>query len=165
MSGQREQDPDIQAFRGWEKNCHELGTGREGGTFKEAVPYFPIRAIRQHMIRDKGAKNLLKTLYRNTPDEAPTVDSVLTRYIKVFAILVSVGYGDWIHLFEQQGLEDSKLPFTSEPQHFPGSENDILWNLFSSSQWKFSPCVLHAGGLDRKLSVRDILPLRFKRPL
>ena len=160
MAGQRNQDSVIQAFHAWERSDRTLRRGVEGPEINSLVHYIPLSEVEKYMKEKNGAEELLKALYPNRDDDAPAPDDVMRYYLRPFAILISIGYGDWIHLFTRKvNLRDEKLPLDSRPQDFPGSTGDSVWNSFFKRQWKFYPQTLHLN-MDIKLHPKDILPLQ-----
>ena len=160
MLDQSDQSPAAQKFHSWEKSPRTYRLGVASADFHKEVAYVPLPETRRYL-NDSRTENLLKSLYGNNGDDIPATNYVISGFLRPFAILVSIGYGKWIHLFlQKQTLRDEKFPVRSKPPDFPESSDDELWRLFFARQWKFYPESLVLNMEDWQLCEHHILPIQ-----
>ena len=159
---QHDEDRYIQAFLSWRESEKTWCLGTQGLKNEEQARYIPNSTLKTYFHAPRCIEHLLDALYPG--GDSPDVSVIRDNYIRPFAILLSLGYGNLIKSFVSfEDLQDDKLPFRSKPQHFPRSSRD-LWTEFSSRQWEFCAPTLKYSR-ENVLDIREILPLRFEKAM
>jgi hypothetical protein len=124
----------------------------------KATPYFPVSALERYLTRSH-----IDTIMRSWEDSPPDITvKIHTSYLRIFSILVYIGYSDCIRWFISNNLQDSDLPLDeSSLQH------NLSWsNAFLEEQWKFCPFIISAdGNFKRALSSKAILPVTYEKSI
>ncbi|KAL6716241.1 hypothetical protein ACLMJK_005807 [Lecanora helva] len=129
---------DIEDFRSWENSDTSLRKGYAGIDHTRENTYIPLTVIQEYFQRPSRMEILLNAVVQT--GEAPQASFVQRKYLRPFAILLSIGHGHLISDFVQHdSLEDQKLPFDQRPANFPEENNHILWELFYQRQWTYCP--------------------------
>lgn len=158
---QPESAPAIQAFLQWKSGTGVRKTGCKGSDNRIGSDYIPQAVLQKYLTTDR-IKTLLHELFENTSHSLPNSERVRSHYLRPFAILLSIGCGRMIrHFVDHRGLQDTSLPFTIEPQDFPKSATQNLFEAFRREQWQFCAVQLEYDMSD-DLADDYILPITAK---
>ncbi|KAL6721390.1 hypothetical protein ACLMJK_000493 [Lecanora helva] len=139
---QREENHAIQGFLGW---VHQVRRQEQVDTIipRDTRYFVPHAELKAFLGFGQRLQELLEDLYADfDPIERPSTRDIKENYLRVFSILLCIGYGRFIKFFLQyDSLQDQKLPFLERPSHFPLSTSLDLFALFRGKQWEF--CVPH----------------------
>ncbi|KAL8851616.1 MAG: hypothetical protein Q9221_003453 [Calogaya cf. arnoldii] len=160
---QPESAPAIQAFLQWKSGTGVCKTGCKGSDNKIGSDYIPQAVLEKYLITDR-IKTLLHELFENTSQSLPNADRVRSHYLRPFAILLSIGCGRMIRHFVDHRLQDTLLPFRLEPQDFPKSATQNLFEAFRKEQWQFCAVQLEYDMSDN-LDDDYILPITAKEEI
>ncbi|KAL8878006.1 MAG: hypothetical protein Q9198_004096 [Flavoplaca austrocitrina] len=100
-----------------------------------------------------------------TPVNHLHAERARSNYLRPFAILLAIGYGIMIrHFVEHRELQDQSLPFTTEPEGFPKTSTQNLFEAFYKEQWQFCAVPLEYDMRDY-LADDYILPITAKEQI
>ncbi|KAL8837659.1 MAG: hypothetical protein Q9176_005576 [Flavoplaca citrina] len=159
---QLEYAPAVQAFLQWKVKPGIRRTGCTGSDNMIGSAYISQADLQDYLTTEQ-IKTLLQELFHNTNQSPPHADQVRSNYLRAFAILLAVGYGRMIrHFVERRELQDKSLPFPTEPEDFPKTQNQNLFEAFYKEQWQFCALPLEYDMCD---NLRDgyILPFTAKQ--
>ncbi|MDI1492535.1 MAG: hypothetical protein OHK93_003749 [Ramalina farinacea] len=158
------------AFQSWIGNndTWRQGSGspnanpEHGETSDASYRYIPMSVLRREFTKPK-IKRLLDAVFARSDRAAPDAETIIKHYLRPFLILVHIGRGSQILRFvKQDNLKDDCLPFQTLPHGLP--ESTDWFHTFCEKQWQFYP-VPFSYNMDRDLSTRHILPLKYIRTL
>ena len=110
-------------------------------------------------------KTLLKELFDDTSQWQPNADRVRSYYLRPFAILLSIRCGSMIrHFVDHPELQDKPLPFSTEPEDFPKTSTQNLFEAFYKEQWQFCAVPLE-WDMNNELANDYILPITAKEEI
>ncbi|OCL14632.1 kinase-like protein [Glonium stellatum] len=166
-SSQADNNSHVQDFRRFVQQQSQQGTlGATAKTDTANSRFLPEKVLYEYF-DDLHLLNLLKAVvpFDGHPPVQPR--TIRERFAKVFAILLCIGYGNFIKLFAQDDdLSDKKLPFTNCPTAFPrvGVSDEQFFTPFYNQQWMF--CVPPLTYEPRsRWPARRILPIIKKRQI
>ncbi|KAL8893306.1 MAG: hypothetical protein Q9192_005396, partial [Flavoplaca navasiana] len=161
---QPESAPAIQAFLQWKSKTDVCKTGCRGSDNMLGSDYIS-RAVLQEYMTTERIKLLLQDLFENANQSPPHAERVRSNYLRPFAILLAIGYGSMIrHFIEHQELKDQSLPFTTEPEDFPKTSTQNLFEAFRKEQWQFCAVPLEYD-MREHLADDYILPITAKEEI
>lgn len=132
--------------------------GRCGPDSTSEKLYVSEKALEARLDLER-VRDLLHALFKNWDKPAPDAEYIRKHCLRTLAILICIGYGRMIHTFQQHPhLHDEKLPFHSEPQHFPSSTQANLFQMFYEKQWSFCALLMQYK-MESRLSSHMILPV------
>ncbi|KAL8769016.1 MAG: hypothetical protein Q9209_004933 [Squamulea sp. 1 TL-2023] len=161
---QPESAPGIQHFLQWKSRpgIRKIGCGGPDNTLGS---HYISQAVLQDYLTVDKIKTLLDELFEDSSQSPVNADRVRAKYLRPFAILLSCGCGRMIrHFHKHQGLQDTSLPFRSEPEDFPKSAIKNLFETFRKEQWQFYPIQLDYDMSD-DLANDYILPITAKEEI
>ncbi|KAL9039214.1 MAG: hypothetical protein Q9180_002660, partial [Flavoplaca navasiana] len=127
--------------------------------------HYISRADLQDYLTTERIRTLLQELFDNTNQSPPHAERVRSNYLRAFAILLAVGYGHMIrHFVEYRELRDKSLPFSTEPEDFPKTSTQNLFEAFYKQQWQFCAVPLEYDMRD-DLGDDYILPITAKKKI
>ena len=131
---------------------------------EEQRKYIPLEKLKERLT-PRRVDGLLAALFENEERSAPNVDSVISEYLRPFAILLCIGEGSMISQFmEYESLVDARLPLSWEPSAFPKSSRCDIWAAFRQEQWMFCAQTLKFN-LNRCIEPDRILPILGKEQI
>ncbi|XTI93229.1 kinase-like protein [Cenococcum geophilum] len=140
-SSQADNDAHVQEFRRFVQQQSQQGTlGATTGTNTADSRFLPDKALDEYFKDDACLLSLLKAVIPFDGHRPVRLCTLRRRFIKIFAILLCIGHGNFIKLFvEDDDLSDKKLPFTNRPTTFPsaGASDEQFFISFSNQQWMF----------------------------
>lgn len=131
--------------------------------FKPCV-FFSFSKIEEYFGVEGRIERLLNEIYANS-QRSPSADTIAHGHLKVFCLLLIIGYPDLVHLFIDGGLNDETWPLTSntKPDAFPHlndeEEDRHLWETFRDKQWEFYPHIFKSAAHGIGVDFRYILPI------
>ncbi|KAL8787452.1 MAG: hypothetical protein Q9213_002229 [Squamulea squamosa] len=161
---QPESAPAIQHFLQWKlrPGIRKIGCGGPDNTL--GSNYISHAVLQDYLTVDR-IKTLLEALFEDPSQSPLNADRVRAKYLRPFAILLSSGCGRMIrHFLNHQALQDTFLPFRSEPEDFPKSAVKNLFGPFRKEQWQFYPFPLDYDMSD-DLANDYILPITAKEEI
>ena len=161
---QPESAPAIQDFLQWKSRTGILKTGCGGSDNTIGSNYISHAVLQEYLTTDR-IRALLKELLDDLSRSPVNPERVRTRYLRPFAILLSSGCGGMIRQFiNRQELQDTSLPFFTEPENFPKSSAKNLFEAFRKEQWQFCAVQLEYDMSD-DLATDFILPITAKEEI
>ncbi|KAL8859794.1 MAG: hypothetical protein Q9178_003626 [Gyalolechia marmorata] len=161
---QPESAPAIQHFLQWKSRTDILKTGCGGSDNIIGSNYIPHAVLQEYLTTDR-IRALLKELLDDLSRSYVTPERVRTSYLRPFAILLSSGCGGMIRQFiNRRELQDTSLPFFTEPENFPKSSAKNLFEAFRKEQWQFCAVQLEYDMSD-DLATDFILPINAKEEI
>lgn len=154
--------PAVQAFYAWIKDPGVTITqGKDTPPLDDFVPAGEVQAyFRKDPSRLTGVLNALfgseDSRWRGHAHE------IVDHYSVVFAILVSIGYGEYIlNFLPHETLCDDKLPFEVRPTKFPWAhlDSDEMFDRFQKAQLRFCAVRFHRNSTHE---FDDSRPLPFR---
>lgn len=122
--------------------------------------YIPRSSLSRYFTDEGGSiESLLEEVLKDE-EHAPQAETVLNQYLVVFAILLSIGKGQYLSRCIERDYSDDKLPFFDRPRHFPKSEEGSFFDSFSDAQWRFCPVRINKNPVNFQIEPEQILPLR-----
>jgi len=113
--------------------------------------------------KDSYWETLVESVLQGSDFSSPPRDyvaAIRSGFLRVFCILVDIGYGRYFDWFLQSGLDDLQLPFEERPSSFPtGGDAQALWEKFEAAQWMFCAPPLRFFYRNRSFHSKLILPL------
>lgn len=151
-------DPEISKFIGWIQTQSVLGILGADADVKH--PFMPLPRLEEHLKEGNTTKRLLRALFPNSEPQIEP-EEVWRTCIRVFSILLLVGRGSYIpHFVHHDQLWDAKLPFFSQPRHFPPTAgDDAFFPSFFKQQWHFCPHIFRRSVMDAQIDKECILPI------
>ena len=124
--------------------------------------YIPMSVLKKDFPKPR-IQRLLDVLFLGSEEVAPDAETILKKYLRPFLIIVLIAHGRQISRFvEHDNLKDDRLPFLALPDGL--QESSTWFPSFCENQWHFYP-VQFTYNMDRNLSSRHVLPLRYGRKL
>jgi hypothetical protein len=159
---QRQPDwhPRVQRFLQWIER--HVVQGYSGPRLDQAHDFVPLSALEEFFEDTARFTLMLGALFPDSDDVNISTTTILERgYIRVFAILLSIGRGEYIESFvHHKSLTDERLPFESRPPSWPpASQGNDFWKEFEEAQWKYCPHTFTRNDIDIHLDYRTILPI------
>ena len=143
---QRTHHPAVQAFYAWIKNprvasCQDDDTA-------DLDDFIPAGAVQEYLREDPSRLTSVFTALFGSEDSRwrGRASEIVNHYSVVFAILVSIDYGEYIlNFLPHETLCDEKLPFEARPQKFPWGPPDSveLFDRFQKAQSRFCAVKFH----------------------
>ncbi|KAK2729442.1 protein kinase domain-containing protein [Colletotrichum kahawae] len=125
--------------------CH----GRNG--YNDSVSFMPRTALNEFWNTER-----IENVLRSPPERIQAISQTIrSRYVVVFSILVFMSQPEHIPIFIQEAIEDSQLPLAGTPYVFSETPESGIFDEFLKHQWKFCPLELDNG---YKLSKRRVSP-------
>ena len=163
---QNDSDPSIQHLLQWVESTPDRGM-RSAADVKNGydwnVPYISQAALAIYFSKFQAVEKLLIALFGNHPSrDSLNAHQIKENYCKIFCLLISIGKGQFITQFVENGIDDHNLPLQTQPPDFPSSASDPhFFSAFYREQWKFCPHKLHADTFNRQFKAKEhILPIR-----
>lgn len=145
-----------------------LGPGNDG--LGNGARYIPFDALEEYW-QDNRISHILNICSDETPIHV-SIDDILTRYLRVFSILVYISTSESVKLnyitrFIERDIDDKLLPFKSQPDAFPNAADGTqTFEQFQKAQWLFSSIVLGPYRLrSKELPIGSILPFTVEEVL
>ena len=154
----------VQAFHIWRRSSEAQLLGTGGPDFDTTCPFVPRSNLEKYFERPRQLENLLDAVLDS--HERPAVEAAYVRdhYLQSFAILMCIGEGRMIYLFQQHNsLRDQKLPYRTRPDDFPFTIPH-KFEEFKNAQWQFCAPKLEYSMNDR-FKEEDILPITRKEKI
>lgn len=128
----------LQNFFRYVERCLQPGIS---GIENEEACFCPELDLKDYFSDYDQLVGILRCVLPSTGPLPVRAYNIQTKYTKIFAILLSIGKGNFIKQFNQyDSLSDEKLPFDTCPEHFPSDVEDMDKNFFCKfyeRQWKF----------------------------
>lgn len=133
----------------------------------ESLPDFvPLTEVTEYF---KNNTTLLKQAIKASfggKESRPQLPSIADGFACIFCILISIGKGHFIDLFQTHDLNDARLPFYDCPQSFPNDPgDDSFFGTFRDHQWRFCAPILQQRSHTRRYTSNDILPYLDKQEI
>ena len=165
MSGaeqlQSDDEPVIQEFLDdfGQKKPQTIWRSGRGGAANESERLYVSKETLYAKLDLGRVRDLLNALFKNWDKPTPDADYIRKHCLRTFAILITIGYGRMIHIFEKHpNLHDRHLPHLVEPQGFPSLTKVNLFSQFNDRQWGFCP-LLMVYDMSYRLPSDVILPI------
>lgn len=135
-----------------------LGVASSTDRLGNGAKYIPLDTLEQYW-QDNPISHILNSCRHETPINV-CIDDILTRYLRIFSILVYISTPENIKLtyiksFTVEDINDARLPFKTKPDALSDAIDGIhTFQLFQQHQWLFSPVALGPNTLQSK----DLLP-------
>lgn len=146
-----------------------LGVGSTDG-LGNGAKYIPLERLENYW-----QNNPISHVLNSCRDESPihvSIDDILTRYLRIFSILVYISTPENIKLhyiksFTSEDISDTRLPFKTKPEALSNAADGVhTFELFQKNQWPFSPVALGPNRLQSKeLLPRSVLPFTVQKVL
>lgn len=164
VEAQADDNPVIQGFLTWKESRGTQRLGCGGGGNEVDRKYLPYTTLEKKLSIQK-IKELLKALFNDSDKYVPDAELIRKRYLRPFAILLSISNGRMIYQFvEHINLQNDFLPFHIKPHGFPSSTNCDLFEEFRRAQWEFCPVKLDYDTSCR-LETDEIIPINRKEKI
>lgn len=147
----------------WRQGSGGPGANLEYAETSDATyRYIPMSVLKKDFSKPR-IQHLLDVLFLGSEKVAPDAGIILKEYLRPFLILVLIAHGRQISRFvKHDSLKDVCLPFLALPHGL--QESSTWFSSFCENQWQFYP-VRFSYNMDRHLSSKHILPLRYGRML
>ncbi|SCO09502.1 uncharacterized protein FFB20_13313 [Fusarium fujikuroi] len=124
----------------------------------KAAPYIPFSALKRYFTKGR-IDTIMKSIEIYPADMTKDIQS---SYLRIFSLLVYLGYPDSITWFTSNGLQDSDLPLTGSPP----PQNPSWYTAFLKEQWTFCPIIISADGdFTQTLPSKAILPVTYEKAI
>lgn len=149
MASDANWEPPVQAFCDWLKKDRVTGSQDDHEELQDFVPSGEVAAY----LKGNGVlKDILAALYPSQ-DHRDSAKEIVNRFSKVFAILISIGYGGQIlNFLPHDSLSDGRLPFETRPLKFPRDPYETdhygpgsFFGRFQAEQPRFCAQIMAAG--------------------
>ncbi|KAF4902206.1 hypothetical protein CGCFRS4_v002371 [Colletotrichum fructicola] len=123
--------------------------GRNG--YNERAPFIPRVALNEFWSTER-----IENVLRSPPERIKaSSNTIKSRYIVVFSILVFTSQPQHILAFLQAAIEDTQLPLATTPYVFSETSESRIFDDFHKHQWKFCPLEFDTEYIQNR---RRILP-------
>lgn len=123
--------------------------GRNG--YNERAPFIPRVALNEFWSTER-----IENVLRSPPERIKaSSNTIKSRYIVVFSILVFTSQPQHILAFLQGAIEDTQLPLATTPYVFSETSESRIFDDFHKHQWKFCPLEFDTEYIQNR---RRILP-------
>ncbi|KAF4981161.1 hypothetical protein FZEAL_2995 [Fusarium zealandicum] len=134
-----------------------LRTSGVNGYGKEA-PYVPHSSLKEYWTE----KRIQEILDSCNPFIPASASQILTKFLRIFSLLVYLDRPGDISLFTRKNIDDSQLPLADLPTSWP---HELITKI-SESQWRFCPLEFTSDHIHkRELPAQQVLPITYETPL
>ena len=138
--------PDVQAFYTWINNPRVASCQDDDTAGLD--DFIPAGEVQAYLREDPSRLTSVLTALFRSEDSLwrGRASEIINHYSVVFAILVSIDYGEYIlNFLPHETLCDEKLPFEARPQKFPKGPSDSveLFDRFQKAQMRFCAVKFH----------------------
>ncbi|KAL9129565.1 MAG: hypothetical protein Q9217_002021 [Psora testacea] len=158
--------PVIQDFLSWIDSPNTWSLGCRGAGNEIDCRFIPYKKLEAYFARHLRIQNLLIGLFPEKDlGQLPNPETIRTRYLRIFCILLRIHHGRFIECFvHHDGLADHNLPFESKHPRWPSSTDPKFFDNFHAQQWPF--CAAHLKiHMDDHFDKDRILPIIEKKEL
>lgn len=124
----------------------------------KAAPYISFSALERYWTESRI--NTIMESRKISP--ADITKDIQSSYLRIFSLLVYLGYPDSIRWFSSNGLQDSNLPLADSSRQ----NNPSWYYAFLKEQWTFCPIIISADGdFTQTLPSKAILPVTYEKAI